>query len=151
MNNFKKGFTLIELLVVVAIIGILASVVLVVLGDARGKGADTAVKSNLAPTHVQAALFYEDSSNGYDGVCSSVLNSLVIAAQKAYNGSSQIFGEANASVWNKGACHDSLNSWAAIVPLKGSASGSTLAWCVDSTGVSKQVTSNMLSDSSVCP
>jgi prepilin-type N-terminal cleavage/methylation domain-containing protein len=70
MKNTKRGFTLIELLVVIAIIGILSSVVLASLNTARGKGADAAVKANLANARAQAELFYDNQTpNTYTGVC----------------------------------------------------------------------------------
>jgi prepilin-type N-terminal cleavage/methylation domain-containing protein len=76
MTN-KKGFTLIELLVVVAIIGILATVVLSSLGEARTKAKDAAAKSALSNARVDLELHYlnidtyeETLGNGY---CSTVV------------------------------------------------------------------------------
>ena len=71
----KSAFTLIELLVVIAIIGILSSVVLASLNTARAKGADAAIKANLANIRAEAAIVY-DGNNCYAdaqtaGACSA--------------------------------------------------------------------------------
>jgi prepilin-type N-terminal cleavage/methylation domain-containing protein len=48
MKKLQKGFTLIELLVVIAIIGILSSVVLVNVNNARNRGRAASVQSSLS-------------------------------------------------------------------------------------------------------
>jgi prepilin-type N-terminal cleavage/methylation domain-containing protein len=62
----RKGFTLIELLVVIVIIGLLATIVLVSLNNARKKARDTKRLSDMR-TIITALEMYYDDNNAYPG------------------------------------------------------------------------------------
>lgn len=65
-SRASKGFTLIELLVVVAIIGLLASIVIVSLSGARSGARDAKAKSELRQIHTAFELCYQaPGSTGY--------------------------------------------------------------------------------------
>jgi len=62
------GFTLIELLVVLAVIGLLAVIVIVSLGDSKDRGRDAAIKSSLLEV-AKVAEDFAGNTGSYDGVC----------------------------------------------------------------------------------
>jgi len=125
-----QGFTLIELLVVIAIIGILSAVVLSSLNDARKKGSDAKVKSNLSNLRSAMELYYSTNimnPNSYRGGCNS---SAIIKSWNSLPG---------------GACESPslTQGWSANAELQiqnqfNSSSGQDY-WCVDNTGVSKVI------------
>lgn len=68
----NKGFTLIELLIVIAIIGILASVVVVSLGDQVGKTSIAKLEAELAQISSIAGPNFFENGNSYERLCSEV-------------------------------------------------------------------------------
>ncbi len=132
-----RGFTLIELLVVIAIIGVLSSVVLASLNTARGKGANAAIKGNLANVRGQAELYY-DSNNSYGAAFNVAACSVTPADSSTLFKDPNISGMINAAKTAAGdstsnRCYSSGSAWAVSVPLKVS-DGNFTHWCVDSTG-----------------
>jgi prepilin-type N-terminal cleavage/methylation domain-containing protein len=150
-KNLQKGFTLIELLVVIAIIGILSSVVLASLNTARGKGADAAIKSNLANMRAQAEIYYDDASlgNGTYGPATTASNACtagvfgnttitngVTSATSASGGS----GATGAPTARRCAIGVGGSSWAISIPLK---TDTAKSFCVDNSGTAKEVNGNI--------
>ena len=146
--NKNKGFTLIELLVVIAIIGILSSVVLASLNSARAKGADAAIKSNLANMRVQAEIYYDGTGAGAYGAALYYNNAGACDTAGTGVFSDTVIRSAFAAAETAsgsvaGVCSVLANgsAWAVSMPLK---TASTNSWCVDSTGASKQTTGSTL-------
>ncbi|HYU64775.1 MAG TPA: type II secretion system protein [Candidatus Paceibacterota bacterium] len=63
--RLSRGFTLVELLVVIGIIGVLATLVLVQLGAARGRARDAKRISDISQVRSAVELYAEDHSNTY--------------------------------------------------------------------------------------
>lgn len=71
-KSFKKGFTLIEMLVVIAVIGILASIVVLGTGSARTKARDTKRIADVKQIQNGLEATYQTSDGTYD--CTRVAN-----------------------------------------------------------------------------
>lgn len=83
-NSYKKGFTLIEILVVIAIMGILASVILPALQDAREKAVDAkriaeadGLQSSLEQHLVEYRAYPDDGVSNGEVVLSTIEGDLV--------------------------------------------------------------------------
>ncbi len=70
MKKTQKAFTLIELLVVIAIIGLLASITLVALNNARAKGKEAQRRANMKSVQTALELYYSDN-NAYPSTAGS--------------------------------------------------------------------------------
>ena len=139
MNKNQKGFTLIELLVVIAIIGILASLVLVALGNARAKANDARVKSNISQLRTIAEIVYDSGNSSYLTV-SDCFADPTSATATVDCGNATVAGNVDTILTDI----DNLGSVLGVGTSTGSAycvsgrlvSDSTTHFCIDSTGAS---------------
>jgi len=131
MLKYKKGgFTLIELLIVIAIIGILATIVIVSLRNTADRTKDTRIVTGIVQIGKIADQMYLENANGFTDLCPG-------GTLDPGNQELQILGddiEANGGVIN---CSSSQTSYC----VAGRLYGSTSQWiCADDEGHRKEVT-----------
>jgi len=136
----NEGFTLIELLVVIAIIGLLASIVLVSLGGARNKAKDARIIAEMGQIRSLAEMIYA-SDGDYDNViCTQAdMKSLCDDITIQTGGAAPTIARNPAT---------SAVRYCAYITLLVKKDDMTNYYCVDSTGVAKETTTN---PSTTCP
>jgi len=101
MKNVRKGFTLIELLVVISIIGVLATIVLGSLNDARSSARDAQRKRDIKTIQTALEIYHLDkgqypvSNNGihtYQDSWSTFLDGVVLPIDPLDEGTSPTSG-----------------------------------------------------------
>lgn len=143
----NRAFTLIELTIVVAIVGLLASIVLVNSQRARFQANDAQIQSLMHQLRNAAELSYSQSVETYTAVCDEADNSLNNTVELGLLETAIKRENSNQNV----ACFESADKkeFAASSPLR---SQSAKSWCVESAGLSIELNCSAINASRCqCP
>ena len=138
----QRGFTLIELLIVMVIIGILATIILASTSNARKKGADGAIKQELASLRSQAELYFNENNFSYNNV---------FTGNNTWASATVKIQEILTAINSKTTVHtagSSVNAWAAQAQSK---LDPTQYFCSSSAGLVKVSSTAMGAGATVCP
>jgi len=138
----EKGFTIIELIVVIAIIVILATIILININGYINKGNDAAVKETMSTLLTDATNFYATNSS-FAGVAT---DPDYLKATTGIGGSGGTTGLKYTLVTacdTANDCSGSSIKWCACIQEK---AVTTNYFCVDSSGVRKEVTTACASE-----
>ena len=114
----QKGFTLIELLIVIAIIGILALIILLALMNARRKGQDAKIKSDVEQCRTQAEVIADNSNGSYAGATTADASIAAMSVDASTQGTAL-----------------GISAWTSGYKYSGRMRSDTATqYCVDSTG-----------------
>jgi prepilin-type N-terminal cleavage/methylation domain-containing protein len=145
----RSGFTVLELLIVIAIIGLLASVVLVAVNSSRGAAVDASIKQTLSSLRAQGVLYYDSHNQSYcDPVpCDSgaiSLGSCSVLNSVFWDDSSNMHS-INPGIVSASFAYDPIDGNGALCSLEENGERWSVQhelkvggfWCVDSVGNSK--------------
>jgi len=139
----QKGFTIIELIVVIAIIAVLASIVMVNVTGYIDKAKDAAIKSDLANIATGMAACYAQYGSYSNGASTPIY---------CQNNTTYVPSTLSADITDRGGTlivtASPTTAYAACSKL---ASDSTTYVCVDSTGITKEGTTECSTSTTACP
>jgi prepilin-type N-terminal cleavage/methylation domain-containing protein len=152
-KKFKKeggGFTLIELLVVIANIGILSTIVLSSLSDARAKANDTKIMMQLRGFRAAAEIYFTSQNPTTYGPAASDCNTGMFNDVDSQHGSPNLYIAPGTLPGNTTVVCGSTDGVASAYAVKVTLYSSNDYWCVDSKGFSGSVSGVPVSGAS-CP